>query len=416
MATMQLDLSLGLVVAALLAIIALVLFLRSSKEAQEQPRPRSAAGPSKPGSAAGPAAAKASPQERTAAAAPGPAAAAGPAPAPAHNLVRMPGLDEEIAEVEITQVGAVPADVLAAIRGKLSGEISKPDIEEEGVDVSLDELVDEQAQEEITGETAMIIVSGVARSDRGLKRPCNEDAFLCMPDEEPVYVVADGMGGHAAGDIASKTAVETIEHAFKTKAFNGVGKHGWPRRGEELVAAIEMANQAVFELSRTDPKYHSMGTTVVAIRFAARKQRAYIAHVGDSRCYRIREGEIAQLTEDHSLGNLMGVTGKAARHLARAVGIGESVAVDLTIDRPAPGDYYLICSDGLNKMIPDRDILKLFMESAGSLDERSQSLVDEANRRGGRDNITVISILVESPFGAAKAAEQARKSASPPSA
>jgi len=402
MATMQLDLSLGLVVAVALAIIALVLFVRSSKESK-QPQARAEDAPAKPAaaSAAGKPAAEAVPTP--------------PAPEPMQNLIRMPGLDEEIAEVEITQVGAVPADVLAAIRGKLSGEISKPDIEEEGVDVSLEELVDEQAQEEDTGETALIIVSGVARSDRGLKRPCNEDAFLCFPEKnEPVYVVADGMGGHAAGDIASKTAVEVIEKAFASRTFEGLGKHGWPRRGEELVAAIEMANSTVWELSRTDPKYHSMGTTVVAVRFAAKKQRAYIAHVGDSRCYRIREGEISQLTEDHSLGNLMGVTGKAARHLARAVGIGETVAVDLTIDRPAPGDYYLICSDGLNKMIPDRDILKLFMDSsAGSLDERSQALVDEANRRGGRDNITVISILVESPFSAAKAAEQARKSDAP---
>lgn len=410
MATMQLDLSMGLVVAVVLAIIALVLFLKSAKESKPQPQPPSPKAPSKSGSADGPTAAKPSEAERPAPVAPAPAAA----PAPAQNLIRMPGLDEEIAEVEITQVGAVPADVLAAIRGKLSGEISKPEIDEEAVDVSLDELVDEQAQEEVTGETALIIVSGVARSDRGLKRPCNEDAFLCMPEEEePLYVVADGMGGHAAGDVASRTAVEVIENAFNTKTFNGLGKHGWPRRGEELVAAIEMANESVWNLSRTDPKYHSMGTTVVAIRFAGKKQRAYIAHVGDSRCYRIREGEITQLTEDHSLGNLMGVTGKAARHLARAVGIGETVAVDLTIDRPAPGDYYLICSDGLNKMIPDRDILKLFMDSEGcTLDERSQKLVDEANRRGGRDNITVISINVESPFGAARSAEQARKNES----
>lgn len=408
---MPFDLPLGLVVAILLAVVAVVLFLRSSKRPADRQQ-QAAAPPAKPGPAKSelvkPVEAPAvddedaAPEITVSEEEPPPRG-----PATSADLIRMPGMDEEMAEVEITQVGAVPADVLAAIRGKLSGEITPAEIEEEAVDVSLDELADETEPEEVTGETALIIVSGVARSDRGMKRHCNEDAFLCIPDE-PVYAVADGMGGHAAGDVASNLAVEVIGKAFKSRAFEGVGKHGWPRRGEELVAAIEMANAEVWNLAQTDAKYQSMGTTVVAVRFAAKKQRAYIAHVGDSRCYRIRNGEITQLTEDHSLGNLMGVKGKAARHLARAVGIGETVAVDLTIDRPAPGDFYLVCSDGLNKMMPDKDILQLFLDATGSLDERSQSLVDEANRRGGRDNITVISILVESPGSAAREAEAAR--------
>jgi len=413
---MPFDLPLGLVVAILLAIVAVVLFLRSSRRPADKTQPQPIAPPVQPAAPpvqpepAGPVAPPAGDDkdaapEITVSEEEPPARA----PATSADLIRMPGMDEEMSEVEITQVGAVPADVLAAIRGKLSGEITPAEIEEEAIDVSLDELADESEPEEVTGETALILVSGVARSDRGMKRHCNEDAFLCIPDE-PVYAVADGMGGHAAGDVAANLAVEVIEKTFKSRAFEGVGKHGWPRRGEELVAAIEKANSEVWKLSQTDAKYQSMGTTVVAVRFAAKKQRAYVAHVGDSRCYRIRNGEISQLTEDHSLGNLMGVKGKAARHLARAVGISETVAVDLTIDRPTPGDFYLVCSDGLNKMMPDKDILQLFMDAKGSLDERSQSLVDEANRRGGRDNITVISILVESPANAAREAEAARTS------
>jgi PPM family protein phosphatase len=126
--------------------------------------------------------------------------------------------------------------------------------------------------------------------------------------------------------------------------------------------------------------------------------------VGDSRCYRVRDGDIVQLTEDHSLGNLMGVKGKAARHLARAVGIRDDVAVDLTIDRPKPGDFYLLCSDGLNKMMPDRDILTLFLSTEGTMEARAKSLIQEANRRGGRDNITVIAIQVDHPGPAMESA------------
>jgi protein phosphatase len=310
---------------------------------------------------------------------------------------RVPSVEEDdYGEAEITQVGSVPAELLAQMRGKLSGDPPAGGIGEDDFDVGLEELVDENMAEEVTGNQVLILVSGHARSDRGLKRPCNEDAFLIVP-EEPVFVVCDGMGGHAAGDVAANKAVSVIENAFKTRRFEGAGNHGWPRRGEELVAAIEMANAEVHAMARTDAKYRGMGTTVVAVRFAPNKQRAYIAHVGDSRCYRVRAGIITQLTEDHSIGNLMGVQGKAARHLARALGVRDTVAVDLTIDRPHPGDFYLVCSDGLNKMMPDSDIMQWVVQAEGSMDDKARSLINEANRRGGRDNITVIAIRVENP-------------------
>lgn len=300
--------------------------------------------------------------------------------------------DAPTLEVEVTQMGELPPEVLEAIQGKLSGDLPLPD--EEAMDVQLDELVDETAPEEVTGASAIILVTGIARSDRGMKRRCNEDAFLCLP-EEPLFVVCDGMGGHAAGDVASSTAVKVMEEAFKSKTFENAGTRGWPRRGDELVCAIEMANRAIFRIAKEREIADGMGTTAVAVRFASNKQRAYIAHVGDSRCYRIRDGAITQLTEDHTLGNLLGIKGKVGKHLARSVGIAETVAVDLTVEKPAAGDFYLICSDGLNKMLPDKDIERLFLYTSGTLDDKARSLIDEANRRGGQDNITIIAVGIE---------------------
>jgi len=400
---MSLVLLLALLILFIIGIIALVLWRTSRVRSDEPaltPEPLHPPAPAPPAAAQPLPFAVPVPLQRPVLPPPhAPKAALAPKPA----SMPMPEIEEEISEAEITQVGMVPAEVLAAIRGKLSGDLPQQGLMEEEVDIGLEELVDETLQEETTGKQVLILVSGHARSDRGMKRPCNEDAFLSLPDE-PLFVVADGMGGHAAGDVAANLAVSVIEQAFKTGKFEGAGQHGWPRRGEELVAAIEMANKQVLEVARTADKYHGMGTTVVAVRFARNKQRAYIAHVGDSRCYRVRDGDIVQLTEDHSLGNLMGVKGKAGRHLARAVGVRDEVAVDLTIDRPRPGDFYLVCSDGLNKMMPDGDIAAWFTGTEGSMEDRAKALIQESNRRGGRDNITVIAIRVDNPGPAMEAA------------
>jgi protein phosphatase len=293
-------------------------------------------------------------------------------------------------------MGAIPAELLEVMKGKVKGELPSPAKadQEDFVDVDLEQLVDESLVEEPTGVHAMILVSGFARSDRGMKRKCNEDAYLVMPDE-PVYVVADGMGGHNAGDVASRLAVDVIEEAFKYQKFEGESHPEWPRRGDELVRSIHMANLAVYEASTTDDSLMGMGTTIVAVRFSRNKQRAYIAHVGDSRCYRIRNRQLFQLTEDHTLGNVLGIKGRTAKQLARAVGIHEKVAVDLTVDEPKPMDMYLVVSDGLTKMMDDEAILRTCLETL-DLDNLAQALIDESNRLGGRDNITVVAIRVES--------------------
>lgn len=300
-----------------------------------------------------------------------------------------------VLDVDVTQMGEVPTDFLAELEKKLAASEAAAPEEEVSVEVDLKSLEGDSLPEEPTSPYALILATGFARSDVGRKRPCNEDAFLLLEDE-PLFVVADGMGGHAAGDVASKLAVETIERAFKTRTFDGPFHKGWPRRGDELARAIHMANAAVYELSRSDPKLGGMGTTVVAARFASNKQRVYIANVGDSRCYRIRDGELTQLTTDHTLGAVLGITGKKARHLTQSVGIRPWVSVDLTTDRPEPDDQYLVCSDGLTKMVDDATILRLALE-VDDLEQKARALVDEANARGGRDNITVVAIRVDSP-------------------
>jgi protein phosphatase len=322
-------------------------------------------------------------------------------PAPVQSIPDLSGTlpKERDSDPEITMMGKVPAEVLALMQGKLSADVSV-EVEEESYEIDVEELVSETAEEETTGKHALILVVGVARSDRGRKRQCNEDAFLILEDQH-LYVVADGMGGHNAGEVASQKAVDAMGDCFQRKNFPGEPRPDWPRRGDELVRSIHHANQTVFELSQTQDDYNGMGTTVVAVRFSPNKQRAYIAHVGDSRCYRIRQGELHQLTEDHTLGRLMGATGKAAKHLAQAVGVRPDVAVDLTVDEPQPGDHYLICSDGLTKMVPDARLLEVATDDE-NLEQRCQELIAEANERGGRDNITVIMVRVESPTKEAK--------------
>ncbi len=136
-----------------------------------------------------------------------------------------------------------------------------------------------------------------------------------------------------------------------------------------------------------------MGTTVVCAYFSANNQRAYVAHVGDSRCYRLRAGTLSQLTTDHTLG-AAGIQGKAAGVLSRAVGVEPHVDVDVTIESPQPGDVYLLCSDGLSRMVA-HDAIESILVATPDLEEATQQLTDRANTGGGRDNITVILVRVE---------------------
>ena len=255
---------------------------------------------------------------------------------------------------------------------------------------------DDAAVDEPTGVTAMILVSAIGQTDKGQRRRRNEDSYLVLP-EYNLFVIADGMGGHAGGEVASRLAVETMERAYKQQKFEGNSYPNVPRRGSELAQSIQMANRTIYDASRRDSALSDMGTTVVGALFSPNKQRLYVGHVGDSRCYRLRQREIRQLTTDHTMAAVGMVAGPFAAHLHRAVGISSTVKVDLIIAKPRPQDVYVICSDGLSKMVSDDEIRDILLDER-NLPRATERLVARANDVGGRDNITVILIEVRSPL------------------
>lgn len=262
------------------------------------------------------------------------------------------------------------------------------------LDIAIDDEPHPEDDEEPTGPVPLILVSAVGRTDQGRRRKHNEDAFA-LAEDHGVFAIADGMGGYAAGEVASKMAIDTITNAYAKQDFGGTPIPGLPRRGDELVRAIQTANAAILNQARANEAQAGMGTTVVAARFSPNRQRVYIAHVGDSRVYRIRDHQLSQMTADHTLG-AAGVTGPSAAKLSRAVGVFDEVEVDLNVDEPKVGDYYLLCSDGLFKMVPENDIQRL-IEGETDLDATANRLVDEANARGGKDNVSVIVVRVDAP-------------------
>lgn len=247
-------------------------------------------------------------------------------------------------------------------------------------------------------------------TDVGLQREHNEDSFVVLKEYD-LYVVADGMGGHRAGDVASKLATETISEFFRSTANDDVT---WPfhfdanlsEEENRLLTGIRVANRQIFERSTRSREFHGMGTTVVGAMFSARKGRMYIGHVGDSRCYRIRSGQIQLLTRDHSLFNdyllaMPDLTEEQRRELpknviTRALGMQDQVAVDLQHDEAQAGDVYVLCSDGLSGMVTDEEILSIVQTAApAAMQEAPRKLIERANERGGEDNVTAVVIAIE---------------------
>lgn len=323
-------------------------------------------------------------------------------PPPAYDF------DDDWDDIDVTLVGEMPEEIKALQKGyrrvdpkaAIAEVVAEPYDDTAEIEI-LDErmvdglLVEELLNDDDTGPNAMVLVDGNVKSDQGRRRPNNEDRAL-MVSEQFVFVVADGMGGHAAGEVASGIAVETIERAMTTNEFEGEPHNLWPRRGDELARTIEMANRAIYSAACEDDSLTGMGTTITAIRFCPERQRAYIAHVGDSRCYRIRDSKLLQLTKDHTLGAELGAKGKMATHLSRSVGIAESVEVDLMVDAPKVGDRYLVCTDGLTKMLSEQRMMEIAADGS-SLEAAVERLIDEANEAGGKDNITVALIEVRAP-------------------
>ena len=155
---------------------------------------------------------------------------------------------------------------------------------------------------------------------------------------------------------------------------------------------MKSSNTEIREQAEINTERRGMGSTVVVARFSPNKKRVYVAHVGDSRCYRIRDGQLEQLTIDHTLASL-GIPGRHGERLIRALGVEDAVDVDLRVDEPHGGDYYLLCTDGLYKMVPDDVTTQIVIEH--DIDVAVHKLVDEANDRGGKDNVSVILIRVD---------------------
>jgi serine/threonine protein phosphatase PrpC len=254
----------------------------------------------------------------------------------------------------------------------------------------------------------MMKISYEARTDVGRKRKGNEDS-LFVNAEQRLFVVADGMGGHAAGEVASKVAVDAINEFVCLTS--GDEEITWPfgldenisYDGNRLKTAIRYANRKVIDAMKERSEYEGMATTVAAV--LVDDQLANLGHVGDSRAYVLNNGTLTQLTSDHSWVNEQIQNGaltheQARTHplrnvVTRALGGKLDLQVDIQSRKMAPGEVLLLCSDGLTNMLKDPEIAEICQQSAEGLKKAAQDLVNEANRHGGDDNITVLLIRFE---------------------
>jgi PPM family protein phosphatase len=231
---------------------------------------------------------------------------------------------------------------------------------------------------------ALRIIEQAGRTDVGRQRSANEDSLVVRP---PLFAVADGMGGAKAGEVASAVAVDAVEGAQESSE---------PTEAQ-LANIVREANRRIYDLAVADESRRGMGTTLTLAKLHG--DEVSLAHVGDSRAYRLRGGELEQLTRDHSLVAELErsgqITPEAAEHhpqrsiITRALGPEPDVEVDTYTLAGRDGDVFLICSDGLTSMISDDEVASI-LRSAGSLDEAADGLVRAANQSGGKDNITVI--------------------------
>jgi PPM family protein phosphatase len=242
-----------------------------------------------------------------------------------------------------------------------------------------------------------------ALTDVGRKRKGNEDSVIANP-EQRLFVVADGMGGHAAGEIASKVAVDSINEFVCLTG--GDDEITWPfgldegisYDGNRLKTAVRYANRKVLEAVKEKAEYEGMATTVAAVLVDG--STANLAHVGDSRVYLYRGDELQQLTSDHSWVNEQLQSGIISAEQARSHPLRNVVTralggkVDLQVDMQAQpmeaDDILLVCSDGLTTMVTDEEIARVLSEARGDIEAGASGLVAEANARGGEDNITVV--------------------------
>lgn len=266
-------------------------------------------------------------------------------------------------------------------------------------------------------------IQAAGLSDRGLKRSHNEDSLSVVPDLG-LFIVADGMGGHSAGEVASRQAIETIveflRRCMQEEDFT------WPiaanpnlsEHENRIVTSVRLANRDVHRLAEDNSEYHGMGTTIVGALLDPHARTLSVAHVGDSRCYRMRAGRLELLTRDHSWINEQLergiITAEEARNhrwknvITRALGHKSDVEVDVHTFELEPNDVYLLCSDGLSGMIDEGQLERLLLSSV-DMEECTQELIRAANEAGGQDNISlvILRVLDESGDGSGGAANGA---------
>lgn len=244
--------------------------------------------------------------------------------------------------------------------------------------------------------TAVIRSTASAITDRGRKRPSNEDAFG-YSDEDGVYLVCDGMGGAAAGEIASSLAVDEVLRLTEEAGRNADGS-SFPAVLERAIAA---ANEAIYTRSQRNHRLSGMGTTMVAL--GVRESRAWVMNIGDSRCYRLRNGRLEQITADHSLVEEQVRVGRMTRAealrsplknvITRALGTQSRVTPDVFALELQPGDTFLLCTDGLTRELNDAAIESMLCNNS-SLVEQCACLVEAAKKAGGHDNVTCLLVRV----------------------
>jgi serine/threonine protein phosphatase PrpC len=233
-----------------------------------------------------------------------------------------------------------------------------------------------------------------AQSDQGMVRTSNEDE--CRADgENAVFLVADGMGGHAAGEIASRMTASAVENIMTDRD---------PEEAVEdlLQRSVRYANKCVYDTQEQNPEYRGMGSTLTLLTFE--ETRYYLAQVGDSRAYLYRDSALNQLTRDHSVvwslfENGILTKDDISRHpqknlITRSIGTHPEVEIDLLHGTAAEGDIYLLCSDGLTDVLSDEDILQIIKSSTKNPKKIGKNLIDAANSGGGPDNVTVVLVYL----------------------
>ena len=245
---------------------------------------------------------------------------------------------------------------------------------------------------------ALMIWSSAGMTDRGRRRARNEDALLLRPHAR-IYGVADGMGGHAAGNVASRIAIDVLADAFERAPSPRIRASTLARR---MLGVFDDANRAILEHAAAHRECAGMGTTLTALAPLVGTAQCVIAHVGDSRAYRLRGSELVQLTRDHTwvqqqVDSGM-LTSVEARHhplssvLSRVLGTAAVGPADTLVVDAAPGDVFLLSSDGLTTMLTD-DEVGMLLDRPLPLEQRAGDLIDAANLRGGLDNITVVLLM-----------------------